>query len=225
MEVDISILLIPIAILAGVVIGRYSAKRPSIQDFNESLSYLTKQHSIIVRRQLDFSLILGRSQMCTRSMVVCYLLILVLLKAHNEMYLLYDYPIVSIVYISITVLAYASHYLSRWIVNDCETQMKIISEKIINSRKDLIASLGQDVLEAVRADKVCNKRCEEAKEALKRDVQRHQWLIQELGRFNWCDACCTQRQCHSGCGGRFWNHTKNSLENFRQKIVSQENKK
>ena len=225
MEVDISILLIPIAILAGVGIGRYSAKRPSIQDFNQSLSYLTKQHSIIVRRQLDFSLILGRSQMCARSMVACYLLIVVLLKARNEMYLVYDCPIVSIVYISITVLAYGCHCLSRWIVNDCETKMKIISEKIINSRKDLIASLGQDVLEAVRADKKCNKRCEEAKEVLKRDLQRHQWLIQELGRFNWCDACCTQRQCASGCGGRFWFHTKNSLENFRQKIVSQENKK
>jgi len=225
MEVDICITLIPIAILAGVVIGRYSAKRPSIQDFNQNLNYLTKQHSIIVRRQLDFSLALGRSQVIARSLVVCYVLVLVLLKAHDEMYLVYDYPIVSIAYISFTVLAYSIHYLSKWIVNDCETQMKIISEKIINSRKDLISSLGQDVLEAVRADKVCNKACEEAQEALKRDLQRHQWLIQELGRFNWCDACCTQRQCQSGCGGRFWNHTKNSLENFRQRIVSQENKK
>lgn len=224
MEVDISLLLIPVAILAGVAIGRYSAKRHSIKDFNENLSYLNKQHSVVVRRQLDFSLLLSRSQVCARSMVVCYILILVLLKAHDEMYLLYEYSIASIVFISITVLAYAVHYLSGWIVNDCETQLKIISEKIINSRKDLIASLGHDVLEAVRADKVCNKSCEDAKDALKRDLQRHQWLIQELGRFNWCDACCTQRSCHSGCGGRFWIHTKTSLENFRQKVVSQENK-
>lgn len=83
LEVDLEVCLVvvPISLAVGILIGRFSASR-SVRDYKEVLSHLSDKQAALVKRQLTFSLLHSRAQILSRFLLALYSISLLLLVYH-----------------------------------------------------------------------------------------------------------------------------------------------
>lgn len=215
-------LILPMVLVfvVGYFIGKLMHKKKDLKHYQARLDALVQAIDVHRRKvtrgvmwemRLESILRLYAATVFVVSMGVVYL-------GHTEEFIhCYEYPV------AVALLGCVIYLTKRAVAFRTSIHLDTVrglEEDLADSKKNLRKELGPEIIAELMATEKCNKLCEERKKSLEKDLERHKWLVTELGKFAWCDGCSRESKCTSDCGGRYWRYTKETLRKFHSVTAS-----
>lgn len=205
---------VSVLFIFAFMLGRITKTTRAINNYNQTLASLNKKIQSAAEKRSKYN-----SYQFTLKNISKLLIFLYCACGFLFFYLKISFAINYVQYficISVGLLAFCLSlaYACNLISQDYMKKQEMYKEQVTSSKSEIIKDLGPEVMEILQGAE-CNKKCKESTEKLNRTLKKHQELIQNFAKFQWCDACSQGKKCTGMCGSSFWVYTKEALKDFR----------